>query len=186
VSFKKNVGMLCVAAITLSACGNVRPEVAGMPSDNEWNNTLMTSSPAYSLAGCPVGCMPTEAVWNAVLAEDRKEMKEGAASQQQLDVDLQIAQLLPQANQAIAANNTSKIQAIGAKLEADLNLRMQIIVAIAKNDWRKHSHLVGVPSSLGTVPLGGYGASHGSSTPSPGANCIVVQGQGWTGCAPQQ
>ena len=57
MSFIKNVGMLSIAAVTLSACANAGPEVAGMPSNNEWNNTLMTSTPAYIMAGCAGGAL---------------------------------------------------------------------------------------------------------------------------------
>ena len=129
--------------------------------------------------------MPTDAVWNAVLAEDRKEMHQGEASQQQLNIDVQIGQLLQQAREAIAANDTAKIRDIGAKLEADLNLRMQIIAEIANKYAREHPHPLGLPASLGSVPLGGYGAPRGSYAPSSSGNCVVVQGQGWVGCAPQ-
>ena len=180
----KNVGMLSIAAVTLSACLNFGPEVAGMPSDNDWARTLITSEPAYAMAGCSGGCMPTDAVWNAVLKEDRKETQQGTASPAQLNVDIQIGQLLREAREAIAANDAVKIQEVGAKLKADLYQRAHIYRDFLIKLSEKQGIFNVVPG-VGSVPLGGYGAPRGSYAPSPSGNCVVVQGQGWSGCAPQ-
>jgi hypothetical protein len=155
VSFIKNVGMLFIAAVTLSACANSGPEVTGMPSDNDWAHVLITSKPAYAMAGCSGGCMPTDAVWNAVLKEDRKETQQETASPAQLNVDIKIGQLLREAREAIAANDAVKIQEIGAKLQADLDQRMQINREFENKYAQKHP-FVALPS-VGSVPLADCG-----------------------------
>jgi hypothetical protein len=175
----KRVSVLLVAGATLSACATTSPEVAGMPSNLAWGNTLVTSSRAFTMAQSAGGGMPTDAIWNAVLEEDKIEIRTGTASTSQLGIDIRIGQLLSEAREAISSNDAARTREIGARIQRELDKRMTVYSAFEKSYAQKHPFKAIPDLDSQTHPSRGQG-----NTASP--NCVVIQGQGWTGCAPQQ